>query len=426
MKTIICCLYISLCSVLVMAQDRYAGFIASNTVRTTQLFPVNNQTAYPIITLGETQALELHFDDIDRTYKNYFYCFELMDANWQPAQLSTFDYIQGFQQNRITQYRASSIAKTPYFHYQATLPERNMTITKSGNYVVKVFLNGDTSQVAFTKKFLVVEPIANIWAQVKQPFSPDKFRTHQKVELRVDKLSLNIINPMQQLNLTILQNYRWDNALRNIQPTFIRGSSMEFNAEMDCLFPAGKEYRWLDLRSFRFQSERMASVNMNTIPFEVSAKPDAERQGQRYLFWIDRNGFEEITTTDNVNPWWQGDYADVLFTYVPKGNIPLPGKDVYLAAQFTAYQYNENSKLAYNPTKGVYEGHFFLKQGYYTYQFATKDQQTKQVSVQDTEGNYWETENDYTVLLYFRDIAGRYDRLVAATTVNSRNSRIGF
>jgi hypothetical protein len=47
----------------------------------------------------------------------------------------------------------------------------------------------------------------------------------------------------------------------NIPPTFIRNNMMEFSTENDLIFPAGKEFRWADLRSFRFQSERVAKAD---------------------------------------------------------------------------------------------------------------------------------------------------------------------
>jgi len=411
---------------LLQAQQYIPGETIMQHIKTTQLFPKNNQLAYPIITLGETNSLELHFDDMERNYKNYFYTYQLCDADWQPVQLSAFDYIKGFQQNRLTQYRNSAIVKTNYIHYQAILPEKNCMPSKSGNYLLKVFVNGDTNQLAFTKKMLVVEPIVNIGAQVKQTFFQETFRTHQKIQLTVNKQGLNVINPQQQIKLVILQNYRWDNALQNIQPTFIKESTLEYNTERDCVFPAGKEYRWLDLRSFRFQSERMGKTDLTTTPFSVNVLPDPERTSQRYVFFLDRNGFAETAATDVANAWWQGDYANVHFTFVPKNNQPFIGEDVYIGGQFTNYQYNNNTVMKYNAEKGVYELDMLLKQGYYTYNYYTKDKQNASIASTLTDGNYWETENDYTILIYFRSINGRHDELVGCTTVNARNSRIGF
>lgn len=401
--------------------------VYNDNIKTIQLFKQNNPFSYPIISLGEVGSMELHFDDLGGRVRNYFYTYELCDANWQPVMLGLFDYIKGFQQSRITQYRPSSIATTSYIHYQALLPERNAQPSKAGNYLLKVFENGDTSRLLFTKRFLVVDPIVNIGAQVQQPFNPEIFRTHQKIQLVISKFNLQLLNPREQLKVVVLQNYRWDNPITGIQPTFIRNGTLEYNAELDLIFPAGKEYRWADLRSFRFQSERVASVNMQAQPFEVALKPDGERASQRYLFFQDNNGFSQTASTDLINPWWQGDYANVKFTFVPSGKQPIAGYDVYLAGQFTNYKYNNATKLQYNAAEGVYETTLLLKQGYYTYNYVTVPSASagKILSIH-TDGNYWETENDYTILVYYRGLGDRHDALIGITTINSRNSRVGF
>lgn len=397
-------------------------------IHTPQLFLKNNQLGYPIIGLGATNALELHFDDFDSYVKNYSYTYQLCNADWTPVDLGPFDYLKGFTQNRLTQYRASSVAKTTYVHYQVMLPEQNCMPTKSGNYLLKVFLNGDTSKLAFTKRLLIVEDIANIAAQVQQPFNNQLFKTHQKLQFSVDKTKLNIVNPQQQLKVVALQNYRWDNAVTNAQPSFMRPNVYEYNGERDFVFPAGREFRWVDLRSFRFQSERIKSVNSSGVPFEVFVAPDAERTQQRYIYFEDLDGFYQVASTDLINPWWQGDYANVHFTFLPVNNQPFPDKSIYIVGQMTNYALTDSTKLTYNASLGVYETTLLLKQGYYTYAYVTKDNNTKNAKPEftETEGNYLETENYYTILVYYRSFSDRSDRLVGTTTINSRQSRSNF
>jgi hypothetical protein len=138
------------------------------------------------------------------------------------------------------------------------------------------------------------------------------------------------------------------------------------------------------------------------------------------------NGFYEITSTDLINQWWQGDYAKVKFTFVPVGNQPYNDKQVYIAGELTGYKYDKNSLMDYNAELGVYQKELFLKQGYYSYTYVTKDVNNNSTSVEQTDGDYWETENDYTILVYYRSLSGRHDELVGVTTVNSRLNRNGF
>ncbi len=404
--------------------QRLPDHIYNPDIHTVKLFQQNNQSSIALFSLGSSEQLELHFDDMCGYPKNYYYTFVLCNADWSPADVNVFDYIKGFTQNRLSQYRMSTIANTKYVHYQALLPERNCIPSKSGNYLLKVFQDSDTSKLVFTKRMMVVDSRAAVGAAVQQPFDNEILRTHQKLQVVVNTQDLNVLSP-QQTRLVILQNNCWDNAIKNIQPTFIRGKNLEYNAEQDCIFPAGKEYRWADLQNFRFLSDRMDKVDKLRTPFDVYIKPDVERNNLRYLFFRDRNGWDEINTTESLNPWWQTDYAWVHFTFAPANNQPYAGKSVYLLGEMTGNQVGDTSRMQYDATKGVYTKSLLLKQGYYSYIYVAKDDRNREAKGDPalTEGNYWETENEYTVLFYFRSFSSRHDELVGITTVNSRNIR---
>jgi hypothetical protein len=397
-------------------------------IKSAQLHVLGNQVAYPIIRLNGADRLELHFDDLDPTIRNYSYTFQLCNADWTPTMLSQFDYIKGFSQQRISTYRVSTLAYTRYVHYQAVLPDRNCVPSRSGNYILKVFLDGDTSKLAFTKRLLVYEDKAIIAAQVQQPFNTQLFRTHQKIQFKVNTKNLNVVNAYQQVNVAILQNSRWDNAVRNIRPTFMTNNQLEYNTEEDAVFPAGKEWRWLDLRSFRLQSDRVLSANYSNKATEIFVKPDLSRRSYQFSFYRDVNGFYYIEPSENINPYWQADYATVRFTYIPPGNTPYPDKDVYLFGMLTNYGQSDSARMRFNTEKGVYETSLFLKQGYYDFTYATRDTKgnAKGFSFDEADGNYWESENEYTILIYYRPLGGRADELVGLTKINSLTGRPGF
>ncbi len=397
-------------------------------IKGVKLFQHGNQLGYPVITLGSTMSLELHFGDLAATVKNYSYTYQLCDADWQPVSLSEMDYIQGFLQNRLTQYRASSVAAVKYMHYQALIPDKSSAPSKPGNYLLKVFLNGDTSKLAFTKRMLVLNDQVPVGLKIAQPYNSSFLRTHQKVQFTINVAKCNIFNPKQQLKVVVLQNYRWDNAVEGIQPVFMRGNLYEYNGEQDCVFPAGRDYRWADLRSFRYQSERIDHIDKYHDPVDVYLRPDPERTQERYIQMPDINGFFQVACTDVNNPWWQGDYGNIHFTFYPKNNQPFPNKDIYLMGEMTANAINDSTKMDYNAEKGVYEKTLLLKQGYYNYNYVTKDIKNKNSKPETayTEGDYWETENTYTVLVYYRSLGGRFDELWGAISINSRTGKFGF
>jgi hypothetical protein len=424
-KTLFLILFVSLG--LFLKAQRQPDHVYMPGIRTVKLFQQNNQQSMPLLTLNSGDQLELHFDDLSGNPRNFYYTYVLCNADWTPADLNVFDYIKGFTQNRLIQYRMSTFSTSKYVHYQALLPESSCVPVKSGNYMLVVYLDADTSKIAFTKRMMIVDNKVGIGAQVQQPFDNEILRTHQKVQFVVNTQQLNILSP-QQTQVVLLQNNRWDDAVKEIQPSFIRNNVLEYNGEQDCVFPAGKEYRWADLQSFRFQSDRVDRVEKNKEPVDIYIKPDVERNNLRYLFFRDRNGYDEIATTEGVNPWWQTDYANVHFTFAPARNQPFAGKSVYMMGEMTGNQIGDTSRMEYDAAKGVYTKTLLLKQGYYSYAYVTKDNKNKLAKADPalTEGNYWETENQYTVLFYYRSFSSRYDELVGIATVNSKVLGSGF
>ena len=392
-------------------------------IHTVRFHSYGDQEAMAIYKLNSTDRVELHFDDIETRVKSYYYTYQLCDYNWQPVNLSPFDFIKGFTQQRITNYRFSSIAYTRYIHYQAILPELNSLPTKSGNYLLKVFLDGDTSKLVFTRALLVLDSRSSISAQVVQPFTPDTYKTHQHIKFVVNLEGLNTSNASQQVKVVVLQNSRWDNAQGNVFPTFIRNNSLEYSNENSFVFEAGKEWRWLDLRSFSLLSERVDSANVKRT--DIYIKPDIDRNTQRYIYYPDLDGKYLVTTYESINPYWQGDYAKIHFNFVTPSQTPYVGKDLYLIGQLTDYNLSDKNKMQFNTEKGKYENTQYLKQGYYSYSYMLVDK--KNTSKRSyLEGNYWETENNYTILVYYKSFTDQADQLIGVSKINTRSDRPGF
>ncbi len=394
-------------------------------IRTARFHVYGNQQSLPIYNLNSNDQMELNFDDMDADVKSYYYSFVLCDYNWVPVDISSFTYTKGFTQTRISNYRYSSLALTRYTHYQALLPDRNSVPTLSGNYLLKVFINGDTSRLAFTKRFLVVDQKALVKAQVVQPYTPQLFRTSQKLTFTALLTGLNTFSAAQQVKVVILQNNRWDNAQKDIAPTFVRGNSLEYNTESSGIFPGGKEWRWLDLRSFRLQSDRVDSAHYNRNSTDLFLKPDADRSGQRYVYFRDLNGMYSVETYETINPYWQGDYGKTYFSLMTPDGQPYAGKDIYLAGQLTNYEFNDETKMVFNADKGRYENSLYLKQGYYNYTYIAVDKNDPSSRV-ELEGDYWETENSYTILVYYKGFNDRSDQLLGVGIINSRTDRPGI
>lgn len=415
----------SVCAVMAQRLDS----IMSARIHSVKLFRSGDPTSYPIIYLNASEQLELHFDDLDGDVKFYYYSFQLCNADWSPANLQAFDYWRGFLSNRIGTYRLSNLVQTRYTHYQALLPERNAGPTRGGNYLLRVYLNDDTNRVVFTRRLLVVNKKVSVGGSVLQAFRGDFFQTHQRVLATVNTqgASLQTLSP-QDLKMTIVQNYIWSQARTLDRPTIYRSNYYEYSEEEPTRFPAGKEWRWVDLRSFRLRSERVSKIvdSDTSRRIDVYVTPDADRQRQVYLFYRDLNGLYTIENRDNPNAWWQSEYAWVHFTYVPPGVKPLAGQRIFLQGEFCGYGTNTQQEMFYVDSLGAYRGSVYLKQGFYNYRYATipSDAGSDAMPIASTiEGDFWGTENQYLLLLYFRPFGARADELIGATELRSNFMR---
>lgn len=387
-----------------------------------KLSRAGDMLSYPIIRLNSGDQLDLHFDDLDADVKNYYYTFQLCNADWTPSNLMPFDYLQGFQSNRLNTYRSSSMALTRYTHYQAQFPERNMSPKRSGNYLLKVFLNNDTSQICFTRRFLVVENRISISAQVRQPFDSRYSQTDQRIQVALNTANarINLMSP-QDIKVVVLQNNSWFNSITSAKPNIYRGNYFEYNDDVFS-FQAGREWRWLDIRSMQLMGDRVERMQEQNRQMHVYVRPDQERRQLTYNLYDDIDGLFMFENRDRNNPLWQSDYAWTHFTYVPPNNQAYPGQDLYLYGELTQFKADENSRMEFNSEKGVYEKTLFLKQGFYNYNYITlnsRPDRNDNLSYTFTEGNFAVTENRYTVLVYFRAFGGRADELLGIAEVNS-------
>lgn len=395
------------------------------SIKTIKLTKFGDPVSYPVINLNSTDLLELHFDDMAGGVKNYFYTFVLCNADWTPAQLSYFDYVKGYTQVRISTYRNSSISLSRYTHYQANLPDRNCIPTKSGNYLLKVFLNGDTSNLAFTKRFMVVNQGINMAAQVLQPFNQQYYMTHHRLQVQLDIKNIDIRYPQQQVRVHVLQNYRWDNQLVLSSPTFIKQDMLQYSNENEMVMPAGKEFRWLNLRSFRLLGDRVRRQENTDSSFSLFVKEDQPRLPRQYFYYRDMNGLSVNETIENINPFWNADYAKVHFTYKPPGAVPFRNGDLVIMGELSNQGKDPDATMVFNTETGLYETSMILKQGYYDYQYAVREKGSgkEKFSAALTEFDAWETENTYMVLVYFRPLGGRYDELIGIRQFNSQFNR---
>jgi hypothetical protein len=300
------------------------------------------------------------------------------------------------------------------------VPDRNCYPTKSGNYLLKVFLDNDTSKLVFTKRMVVLDNKSTVSSQALQPYSGTLFRFAQRMNVSVQTDNrISVMSP-NDIKVVILQNNNWETSTFLDRPTIYRGNYYEYNDDATTSFQAAKEFRWVDLRSFRLRSDRIHEIDNRGDTTRITVKPDPSRMDMGYVYFRDLNGGYTIETYESINPFWQGDYAMVNFSYYPPGNKPVAGNDIYIFGEFTNYATDTSGRMSFNSEKGAYEKTLFLKQGYYNYLYAAMPYDKKgPPDFSQTEGNYFATENSYIVLVYFRPFGARADELIGFSQINT-------
>ena len=399
---------------------RYEDYIYVPNIRSVQFYVRGLTLSYPIAEIGGAAPFVLEFDDLDGDVKDYFYRIIHCDITWQPSQVSEMEYLDGFSEDRINDYQFSFKTVKPYTRYTLTLPNNSMNWKLSGNYVLAVYTSGMPEQPVLTRRFVVVQQKVKVQAQFVRPGMVSKSRTHQEIDFIVNHEKMPLRNPQQEIRATVLQNGRWDGAISGISPLFLRSNQLVFDYQDKIVFPAGKEFRQIDLRSFRFRSPTIAAIENLKDRIEVTAFTDRSRALQPYIEYNDING-KFVPETQDQNNILAANYAEVLFSF--QTDTAFYEQEVYLLGTFNDWKPQSGYKMIFNPGINSYVVKVPLKQGFYNYVYALMPPGGNTPDTSPIEGDWFETENDYTILIYYRPFGGRYEEVIGFLQMNSREFR---
>lgn len=369
----------------------------------------------PVLNLGSTESLKLSFDMLDPQNEFLNYSIIHCNRNWMPSDLQPMDYVNGNTMGEITDYKFSTNTYQTYTHYSLNFPTEEMTLTKSGNYILKVFRNFDEEDILLTRRFMVVDIQTKISSTIKSATVPEFRFSHQEVDFSVNYLGFDIPNPFLDVNVTILQNNSWNNAITNLKPQFVNNNELSFNYENENLFPGTNEFRFFDIRSLRFFSNNVIKKYIDSVQ-NVVLRPEESKAYLNYVRWIDYNGKRDIFNSDGMNLVEDGDYALVHFNF--KSNNLEDLGEIFVYGELTDWQLKDEFKMTYSPELNIYTCPVLLKQSYYNYHFILRGKDGK-IDYSFTEGNHQETENDYTILVYHKNVFYGYDEIIG---LGSRNS----
>jgi len=399
------------------SSEVYTNQIFDPNVKTMLMYTSSSELASPIIQLNGREQITLSFDDLGENARNMYYRFEHCTHDWKSSELQKMDYQEGYNTDFISEYDFSFNTIQPYTHYKVSFPNDRIKLTRSGNYVVKVFAEDDEDRPVLTARFMIVEPIATIDATVRPSSIVSEREYRQKVDINVNLNAVETLNPYSEIELVVLQNNRLDNAKRGLKPSFIKGRELIYNFQNELTFDGINEFRFFDAKSVRYRSERVADVALEEDGYHIYLSQDIRRAFMQYTFIQDINGHLLIKNDDMQDAHLESDYVTVHFE-MPVDAF-LGNGDMYLFGQMSNWEMSERFKMDYNPLKLRYEKTLKLKQGYYNYIYLWKYKSQNDGTTDLTEGNHFETENEYTILVYYKDRSSFSDKLVGYRVINT-------
>jgi len=395
---------------------RYENFVYKSTIKTVVFEQEDVRLSEPVLELGGNQKLVLSFDDLEGDFKNYYYTLIHCDANWNPSGLLENEYLQGFTDDRISEYRTSFNTIQKYTHYSLVIPGREVRPTISGNYLVKIFVEGEPDKPVLTARMLVVQPRVAIEATVRRATIVSEMNSKQEIDFSILYNGLQIANPFEDIKVVLMQNGRWDNALTGLKPLFLKNNKLEYHYEEGNTFTGGNEFRTFDLRTLRTQTQFVKEIISSPQGYTVVVTPDLSRSFGRYVVENDINGKFLIRNQDGRDSEIESEYVNVKFTL--KHELLVNG-NFYVFGALTGWRMSNENKMTFNEDEQVYQALLYLKQGYYDYEYVFLEDGKKIADETVVEGSHYETTNFYDVLVYYRALGGRYDQLVGIKRLNA-------
>jgi hypothetical protein len=379
-------------------------------IQSVRLFPegseFDSKLNAPVIQMNGGNPLILVFDDL--AYDPELYSAKLIhcDADWTKSQLKDNDFLNTFNEFNIQDYEYSVNTRLPYIHYKFSLPQ----VSKSGNYMLMVYRKRDESDVILTKRFMVYENFLKIGAEIVPPSQTQNRDKAQQMNVVVNYSSGEVTSPASQIKVLLVQNQRWDNAKTLEAPTFTNESSKILRYESfdgSNSFDAGNEFRYVDLRFIRATGVNVAHINVEPDVIYAEGVVDSPRPEVAYSQYLDLNGQYLVQTNDRPAGDAEIESEYIFMTFRLK--ISKSEKPVYLLGSLTRWGSAPEAEMEWDEESKLYKTSLLLKQGWYDYAYGYRDDQG--FSTKEFEGSYFETENEYQVLVYFRNLGSRYDQL---------------
>lgn len=372
------------------------------------------QSQLPILRLGEPLILE--FDALNGDEADFYYVIQHYNFDWTPSNLVKAEYLRGFDNQRILDYENSFNTYQIYSHYRLQIPnQQTRGLLVTGNYLISVY--NDDDELMFTRKFMIYEELVNVGVSIKRSRDVSVVNEKHSVDYVVNTNRINFNNPMDNVKTLIIQNNNLNTAISGLKPQYMLGNELIYRYTTESSFWAGNEYLFFENKDVRAANVGVQFIDLQDIYHNYLFVNDS-RANRPYTYNPDINGNFVINAIDRENDAIEADYTMMHFA------LQYPeltdGSSIYVYGNYNNYALDDENKMTFNAENGLYETAFKLKQGFYNYKYVLVDAKGN-LDEGAISGNFYQTENNYKVLVYYRDLGARYDRLIGIGEGSSVN-----
>jgi len=373
--------------------------------------PTDDQ--FPVVKLGEPITLE--FDDLTASEQDYYYKIVHCDYDWTPSQLLKSQYLDGVDNQRIIDYENSYTTLQPYSNYRMTIPNNEVRLKVSGNYLIEIY--NMYNELQFSRRFVVYQDLVTVGGEVKRSRDFNFLNEKQSVQFKIKTSGFPVVNPKQEIKVAILQNYFWPTSINNIKPQFTIGNELVYKYDQETSFYGGNEYLNFDTKDLRTPTFAIAKIEFKEL-YHHYLFPNEYRYDQSYTYFPDINGDFVVRTLQGEDVSREAEYTMVHFKLPYTTDIGL--NEIYVVGRFNNYQLSEENKMVFNEETGDFELEYPIKQGFYNYKYVVIGE-SDLMDMNLVSGNFHFTENNYLILVYYRNFGDMYDSIIGVGNANSSN-----
>ena len=372
-------------------------------------------------------TLHISFDEMSHDVHFYTYTVVMMNGDASlNGELLNGEYLRGFTTRDVTDYEHSINTSREYTHYWLEFPNEDMALTKSGNYRLTIYEDGNPDNRVAEVDFCVVEPLVKIETKVRANTDIEFNGRYQQVD--VDVSLQNLANSYQpsEFRVVVTQNNRLDNAVTMTQPTFVEPNRLRYINNKALIFEAGNEYHHFDAFSCFYAGYGIDRVYHEMGDYHALLFPNEITKGQ-YIHEFDSDGRFVVNAERTNDSDTEAEYMWVYWT-VPAEQPWFDGA-LYVGGEIFGNELSLRNRMQYDAEAKVYWLTALVKQGGYDFQYwfvpksqepRVKSQEVQQkTTTQRVDGSYWQTENEYAVYVWWRPFGARYDRLVGVQIIRS-------